>query len=94
MFTGIVTDIGEIAALTPTAQGQFPKVARSVRIVMVFITQAAQFKENLVTAWIGAQTLAQELFGFGDFASSSRTGSPFSPNQSSVTPAPVRSSLL
>ena len=26
MFTGIVTDIGEIAALTPTAQGQLHRL--------------------------------------------------------------------
>ena len=46
MFTGIVTDIGEIAALTPTAQGQLHRMRIACRYDQTTIADGASIACN------------------------------------------------
>src|SRR4051794_37347154 len=46
MFTGIVTDIGEIAALTPTAQGQLHRLRIACRTDTATVADGASIACN------------------------------------------------
>jgi riboflavin synthase len=59
MFTGIVTDIGEIVALTPTAQGQLHRLRIACRYDQATIADGASIACNGVCLTVVASGLAQ-----------------------------------
>ena len=81
MFTGIVTDVGEIASLTPTAQGQLHRMRIACRYDQTTIADGASIASNGVCLTVvgsgvadgktwyevdtGAETLALYRLGSG-----------------------------
>src|SRR6195952_3340927 len=59
MFTGIVTDIGEIAALTPTAQGQLHRLRIACRYDQATIADGASIACNGVCLTVVGSGVAQ-----------------------------------
>src|SRR6202158_2834957 len=59
MFTGIVTDIGEITALTPTAQGQLHRLRIACRYDRAAIADGASIACNGVCLTVVASGVAQ-----------------------------------
>ncbi len=59
MFTGIVTDIGEIVALTPTAQGQLHRLRVACRYDQAGIADGASIACNGVCLTVVASGVAQ-----------------------------------
>jgi riboflavin synthase len=59
MFTGIVTDIGEIVALTPTAQGQLHRLRIACRYDQATIADGASIACNGVCLTVVASDVAQ-----------------------------------
>jgi riboflavin synthase len=59
MFTGIVTDIGEIVALTPTAQGQLHRLRIACRYDQATIADGASIACNGVCLTVVASGMAQ-----------------------------------
>ena len=59
MFTGIVTDIGEIAALTPTAQGQLHRLRIACRYDRATIADGASIACNGVCLTVVASGIEQ-----------------------------------
>ena len=59
MFTGIVTDIGEIAALTPTAQGQLHRLRIACRYDRATIADGASIACNGVCLTVVASGVEQ-----------------------------------
>jgi riboflavin synthase len=59
MFTGIVTDIGKIAALTPTAQGQLHRLRIACRYDQATIADGASIACNGVCLTVVASGMAQ-----------------------------------
>jgi riboflavin synthase len=59
MFTGIVTDIGEIVALTPTAQGQLHRLRIACRYDQATIADGASIACNGVCLTVVGSGLAQ-----------------------------------
>src|SRR3954447_18640972 len=57
MFTGIVTDIGEIVSLTPTAQGQLHRLRVACRYQQPTIADAASIACNAVGLTVVASGL-------------------------------------
>jgi riboflavin synthase len=60
MFTGIVTDIGEIVALTPTAQGQLHRLRIACRYDRATIADGASIACNGVCLTVVASGVAQD----------------------------------
>jgi riboflavin synthase len=60
MFTGIVTDIGEIVSLTPTAQGQLHRLRIACRYDQTTIADGASIACNGVCLTVVASGVAQE----------------------------------
>jgi len=60
MFTGIVTDIGEITALTPTAQGQLHRLRIACRYDRATIADGASIACNGVCLTVVASGVAQD----------------------------------
>ena len=60
MFTGIVTDIGEITALTPTAQGQLHRLRITCRYDRATIADGASIACNGVCLTVVASGVAQD----------------------------------
>src|SRR2546423_12324855 len=58
MFTGIVTDIGEIASLTPTAQGQLHRMRIACRYDQTSIADGASIACNGVCLTVVASGVA------------------------------------
>src|SRR5437879_12856727 len=58
MFTGIVTDIGEIASLTPTAQGQLHRLRIACRYDRATIADGASMACHAVCPPGGAAAVA------------------------------------
>src|SRR2546429_9446111 len=65
MFTGIVTDIGEIIALTPTAQGQLHRLRIACRYDRSTIADGASIACNGVCLTVTASGVAGDKSGFG-----------------------------
>ena len=61
MFTGIVTDIGEITALTPTAQGQLHRLRIACRYDRATIADGASIACNGVCLTVVASGIAARL---------------------------------
>src|SRR3954462_12882873 len=59
MFTGIVTDIGEIVALTPTARGQLHRLRITCRYDQASIADGASIACNGVCLTVVASGVAQ-----------------------------------
>src|SRR6201993_870950 len=59
MFTGIVTDVGEIASLTPTAQGQLHRIRIACRYDRATIADGASIACNGVCLTVVASGVAQ-----------------------------------
>ena len=64
MFTGIVTDIGEITALTPTAQGQLHRLRIACRYDRATIADGASIACNGVCLTVVASGVAQDRTWF------------------------------
>src|ERR1700754_2740049 len=60
MFTGIVTDIGEIASLTPTAQGQLHRLRVACRYDRATIADGASIACNGVCLTVVASGVEQD----------------------------------
>ncbi len=59
MFTGIVTDIGEIVSLTPTAQGQLHRLRIACRYDRTTIADGASIACNGVCLTVVASGVAR-----------------------------------
>src|ERR1700721_814169 len=64
MFTGIVTDIGEIVALTPTAQGQLPRLRLACRYDRAAIADGASVACNGVCLTVVASGVERDKTWF------------------------------
>ena len=64
MFTGIVTDIGEIVALTPTAQGQLHRLRIACRYDQAGIADGASIACNGVCLTVVGSGVAQDRTWF------------------------------
>src|ERR1700682_6318072 len=64
MFTGIVTDIGEITALTPTAQGQLHRLRIACRYDRATIADGASIACNGVCLTVVASVVAGDTTWF------------------------------